>query len=389
MVYLVLRSEYQEPHGRKILEFPDAPDLVAWLRTYWVTRQDLITINPAIAREQDFDPRDWQDEIHTLRKSILGGAPNGFTTFFVRMVDHPRPENMDDVRKFIASFDREYGEGSIEINGTAIQAHTNNDEIDLAWYLFDQAYADQNPGRTSFILHKPFELPATSGTNGWRPPVDVHTLGSGKGTTFCCFASSLDGATLQEIDGCYGLPGRLPDLGKWLAGQKPGLETNDGKAMEEWHENLILLRAFSLTTEEQDHTFEGALRRFDETNRTIEGWLPAIFSNYRYEIKKPALLLAEKTACGRDLQEFLEADAKARENARRSYWEHSSGESLFQFTPHCCQVVFTKVSTARDSGKSHKNIQHWIFFDDLWAEANKELSESILHYGRGENLLGK
>jgi hypothetical protein len=135
MVYLVLRSEYQAPYGRKILEFPDSPDLVSWLRTHWITRQDLIAINPEIAKEPEFDASDWQDEIRTLRKAIMGDTPNGLSEFFVRMVDHPLPENLDDVRKFIDSFEGDYGEGRIELNGTAIQAHTDDDEIDLAWYL--------------------------------------------------------------------------------------------------------------------------------------------------------------------------------------------------------------------------------------------------------------
>ncbi len=389
MVYLVLRSEYQEPHGRKILEFPDAPDLVAWLRTHWITRQDPIAINPAIAQEQDFDPMDWQDEIHLLRPSLLEGAPNGLTEFFVRMVDWPRPGNMADVQKFIASFEGSYGEGHIEISGTAIQANTDNDEIDLAWYLFDQTYADQNPGSITFLLHKPFELPAAFGTNGWLPPRDVSRFDRGQGVTFCCFASSLDGSTLLEIDGCHSLPVRLPDLGQWLAAQKRSPKADRKEKMEDWHENLILLRAFSLMTGNQESIFEGALRQFDETNRAINGWLPRAFSDYRYQSKKRSFLLTDRVACAEELQQFLGSRAKALEKDRPSYWEYTTGETRFQFTPHCCQVAFTQISTARESRESHKTIKQWIFFDDLWAEANKELSESIIHYCWADSLPDK
>jgi hypothetical protein len=385
MVYLVLRSEYQEPYGRKILEFQDSPDLVSWLRAHWLTRQDLIAINPEIAKEPRFDPYDWQDEIHTLRKAVIGDTPSGLSELFVRMVDQPPPEDMDAVRKFIDLFEGDYGEGGIELNGSSIQAYTNDDEIDMAWYLFDQAFADQFPGRTRFLLHKPLELPETFGGAAWKASMEIREIGKGEGATFCCFFSSLDGSTLLEIDGCFSLPARLPELGTWLAAQQIGFKKGKFGVETDWHENLILLRAFSL--EEPTHSFEKALRLFDSYGLD----LARDFSDFRHSKKKPCMMSGGPDECAGDINalfKHLETE-KTKNSNRPSYWRFHSEPSLFQFSPHLCQVVFAKTRIKRDDpGVSFKNTRHWIFFDDLWAEVNKELAESILRYGMGGGLFG-
>lgn len=388
MVYFVCRSEYESPHGRRIIEYPDAANLVDWFRAHWITREDLIAVEPGIASEPEFDPWDWQDQIYDLRVKAFGGGFYGLCEFLTPMLDRSPPESLADVEDFVASFGGNYSEGTITMIDGAIQAITDDDEIDIAWYLFDDRFVNQFPERVLFLLNRQLELPEQSDRESWIPSIATKTIADGDKATFCCFFSSQDGATITDIEGCYRVGTRLPDLGTWLRSQSINPSLNEyGGVRTEWPPDLILLRAFALLN--NNHSFEGALRSFDALNRELSGWLPRIFSDYRYKAKDPLFLTTEPAIISEQIRALRNTTPQSGKRIAANYWVKSSGETYFQFAPHMCQVVFTKILTAHNNpSKAVKFMRHWIFFDDLWASAHRPLAESILRYGRGDNVLG-
>ncbi len=212
MVYFVCRSEYEPPHGRRIIEYPDATDLADWFRAHWITREELIAIEPQIASEPDFDPWDWQDQIHDLREKAFGGGFYGLCELLVSMLDRSPPESLAEVESFVASFGGNYSEGTIALVDGAIQAHTDDDEIDIAWYLFDDRFVNQFPERASFLLHKQLDLPEESDSESWTPSIATKTIAAGDQATYAASFLARMEQLLRTSKGAAAFPHVSPIL---------------------------------------------------------------------------------------------------------------------------------------------------------------------------------
>lgn len=383
MVYFVCRSEYERPHGRRIVEYSDVGTLLEWFQRYWLTREELERFEPRITQAPEFDAWDWQDQIHALREDAFGGSFYALGSFLIPMLERQAPTSIAEVHEFIESFGGRYSEGTIEFQEGAIQAVTDDDEIDIAWYLFDSDFAEKHPERVSFLIRPDFELPDHYAQHGWHPQVPCRQLGRGNGDTYCCFFSAQHGQTITEIEGCYRLPIPLPEAGAWLANQSigPGEEKN-------WPEDLELIRAFALIS--GDPSLEQPLQHVNSLDQSLRGWLPRVVSDHRYTAKKPRFMLGDKSECLADIESLSSNSIKAGQKMPGNYWIISKAPSLIQISPHLCQIVFTSILNPHDAPEKKKyHISHWIFFDDLWAAANRDLAESILRYGRGYNVLGE
>jgi hypothetical protein len=383
MVYFVCRSEYERPHGRRVIEYPDLNNLLDWFQRYWLTRQELEQFEPRVTQATEYDPWDWQDQIHALREDALGGSFYGLGTFFIPMLERPCPSSIADVQEFIETFGGRYSEGTIEFRDGAIQSITDDDEIDIAWYLFDSEFAQRHPERVSFLMRREFEMPEQCDEHGWHPPVRCRHLGHGETGTYCCFFSAQDGMTITDIEGCYRLPVRLPEAGAWLASQN--IRSDDEK---NWPEDLQLLRAFALIS--GDSSLEQPLLLFNSLDQSLRAWLPRMVCDYRYATKNTLFLLGNKSECLADIESLSSGSIKSGQKLPGNYWIISKDPSLTQISPHLCQIVFTSMLAPHDAPEKKKyHISHWIFFDDLWASANRDLAESILRFGRGHNVLGE
>jgi len=364
MVYLVLRSEYQLPHGRKVIEFPDR-NLLEWFQNHWICREQFDG-----EEATKLDSIDYMDDISDLLRPTVGEEPCGIWDLFLLMLDWEIPQTMDALTEFISSFDGSYGEGEIEMVGSSIQAVTDDDEIDLAWYLFDTEFSDRFPKRVEFLKWMPFEFPEAWVASDWNSSVSVKPLGKvysdSPSSTYCCFFSALDGITIREITGCYRAPVSLPEFSNWLMRQ------DDSSIVgQEWPEDLLLLRAFLFQCEPK--SLPESIRLFCHYQRMATEWLPRTFSDFQFHSKNSKLLTGQKESCAKELQAMWGSAVIDPEESRLS---PGAGKSQFQFSDHLVQVAFFAES------------KHWIFFDEEWATANRNLAEGILRYGRGFDVLG-
>ncbi len=392
MVHFILRSEDELPHGRRIVE-DRSNDLVEWFQRHWLTRDTLVSTNPDRYIPENFDPLDWTDELCQLRSHVFGGSFYGLSEFFIKMLDRRCPVDLQEVRDFISSFDGRYSEGGISMVESAIQANTDDDEIDISWYLFDTDFDEAYPERTLFLRRSEVTLPTGTGDGVWTPVTQVKSISGvemrNSIQSYFCFFSAQDGLTITEIEGCYALPTDMSNAAAWLASQGITAAVVESKYIKyissDWPDEFTLLRAFLLLS--KSGTLDEALHLFLESDKKVLGWLPRVFSDYRTSINEPKFLTGDAATCRKDLERMLKDSDGDDRNESGGKWED---KSTFQSSPHMTQAVFAEAGfSIYNPEEPVGTARQWIFFDSYWASKHPELAEGILRYGRGEDLLNK
>ncbi|GAA5496478.1 hypothetical protein Rhal01_02662 [Rubritalea halochordaticola] len=373
-VYFVYRSEYEYPLGHRVVSF-DSPNLLEWFKDHWV-------------RE-----RRWNDDLAEKRtEKILQGHVYGFEDVWEAMWDQRKdpPQNLEQLREFIESID--YFEGELCYQDGAIECLTNNDDIDISWYLFDEQYAQENRDRVAYLLHDDWRLPesVTSGVGpfpgGPAKELSEGSLEAQQGSVYCLFLSALDGQTLSDITGAYRFKGvSLPDFAEFLRGQSVRIEeTAWGTQRPEWPEELLLLRA--LVQQSQEQGLEDFMAKVDSKLINQEMTQARPLNDLRHSVSRPELMTGDAEACARDL-ESLRAYVKEQEKNSSQAHDYQTLSRL-QLSPHLCQIRFDTEEVRKDTKRvTSRSTKAYLFFDDQWATSHPDLAQSLLHYARGWQVL--
>lgn len=379
MVYLVSRSQYESPLGHTLCTFEDET-LLDWYQRVWVT-DDLCR---KLVVEAGFpDEVIEQSEVYEILSEC--GDHCGKTLpsdnsawFLANMYDFPPPQSYDDLQPFIDSFEGGFCEGEIHFLKGSVEVSSNDDEIEYTWHLFDSEFAKENPDRVDFLLHQTKELPITFQSNrnfNTRiPTLKVSDYQTNGPTTYACFLSAMDGETIGDIDGCFSFPVRLPDFTKWLKSQQVDPSGLEYGAEFPWHECLLFLRAFSLSG--ANPALENVLQEFSQYDEKLYGWAPRVLSDYNCNHESDRVLVGEvNQEIVMELGHLL-AVSKRMDSPDKHHSEYTKFPAWIQSSEHMVQAIF-------EDGveRNNTNCQRWIFFDDLWAAANRNLAESILRYG--------
>jgi uncharacterized protein (TIGR02996 family) len=284
-----------------------------------------------------------------------------------------------------------------------VQVKTDDDELELAYYLFDDLFLQERPGRGAYLLHNewwlPEEVPASRAEH-LNPTV------RGGGETYALvFDFHMDLRNYEHVDddeydpwailnAVHRLDGvRLPQLARFLA-TSPAAE---------WPFELKLIRSQLFPSLRTASTTEDAflleLRAhpqhdapwavfgdwFEEQGRHPVG-LELLEQALRRCSRLPVVWIDQ----GLDSTDFGGADiltdqgiiANAAEKIRRTGNDPDKsmirvGEHVAQFCLHTFYHHYLKADV----------FQHWIFFDDLWAAAHPDLAESLLRYARRWDVL--
>lgn len=367
-VYLVSRSEYEMPLGHRVDVF-DSPDLLTWFQENWASE----SLEEILARKGG-------DETGHQGSSA-------FCDVFGDMQENKPPRSWKALKTFLADC---YTEGSIQFTEHAIQSITDDDEIDKAWYLFDEEFAKSNPQRASYLLHDGWKLDLAVADVGSPPPAVKTVIGqparsNGIGHVHCVFISARDGMTILDMTGNFRFDGlRLPEFRNFLCESEiPSGKAWDGREKAAWPEELLLLRAALLRS--GPVAFDQVLEHLDGDR--INAWLPLArpMSDLRFELKEPRLLAGDPEQCRKDFDRLTEAIS--REDTSSSYWRHEMVSPLVQTSPHFCQIRFREKTSDRHGSLGHYRCWSWFFFDDLWIGAHPQLAESLLRYSAGWDVL--
>jgi uncharacterized protein (TIGR02996 family) len=373
-VYLVYRSPYESPSGKRLARFED-DSVLDWFRHHWTQ----------IARGDVGD--------------LLGFGVYGFGSLFGSDVEEipPPPETDEQLATYV--LENLYSEGPILTGPHLITVQTDDDELMVAYYIFDGHYLAEYASRAAFLLREGWRLPGGSAEGPFDPtePTNPEPLtGKGEGTIYWTCEAWQDSCNLLDMGPAVRLEGvRVPDLARYLARHKPS---------EMWSGYWLLLRtqllADGATTVPLEKHFRETLLDDPDDDAT---W--AAYSDWLQERGLPpaGLLVLERALRAlaryplaalpdsawevvrqgtvREARAALEAAFAAHRPGRTP--DHDPSKSLIHVEEHLAQLC-VHVAHWEYHGDLY---QQWIFFDDRWAAAHPDLASSILRYDRCWDML--
>ncbi|BCY12026.1 hypothetical protein [Actinoplanes sp. L3-i22] len=321
-MYFVYRSHYDGPLSKLVRRLPDA-GVLDWFRRNW-TRDD---------------PRGWLPE-------ELGADVYGLATIFEAARKHalPRPESTDQLRTML--HEHLYVEGDadfIRLDEHSLRVRTDDDEVELAYYFFDEETLARHPSRLAYLVHEAWPLPDEPGA---EPAVPL--------TTYAVFLTFYDGSSLEVA-----VPVTFPGVG--LAGLAAELERG---ADERWPPELRVLAAL-VTQAAKELPAPGQGELFPGPAGPVTDPLGAALERanrwpgFSLSARDPLLDGDLTNALGNALR------APAPEN-------RDPGASLIRVGPHLAQMA---MHCSTEFG-----FQQWFLFDTAWSTAYPQLSASLLRY---------
>jgi len=131
------RSPYNNLTGRYIRRFED-DTILSWFQKHW---------NSGSSSEK-----------------ILGQATYGFESLFDHVSEKqiPIPQTVEELGEVLKV--NIYAEEGVRFAPQMLEVFTDDDELDLQYFMIEDEFAKQNPDRTSFLLHEgslPTEAPVS------------------------------------------------------------------------------------------------------------------------------------------------------------------------------------------------------------------------------------
>lgn len=341
-VYFVYRSHYEGPSGKHVRRL-DGDTVLGWFQGVWER-----------AKQAD-DASDWV-------KSEIGTSVYGFASIFEAARDESLPPPTID-RKLKSYLDEHlYVEGEIKYKPHALQVLTDDDEIELAYYIFDDHFLAEHPGRAAYLLHEDWRLPVTSGDSPSQPGIAAKLVepgGAGTGETYLAFLAFYDSGGLTDLDEFGGpcrIKGvRIPQLVEYLEATLPD---------ETWPFELKLLRSQIRPEDPNEVGLEAALGRV---------------------ARLPVLHISESAFGTRLGLGTIEEARGAVEDIAQSFRgvpDHDASKSLVGTSGHLIQLCL-HIGNWFGNDVFHQ----WLLFDDLWAGGNPDLADGVLRYAKRWDVL--
>jgi uncharacterized protein (TIGR02996 family) len=350
-VYFVYRCHYNAPGEKHVRQF-EYDTVLDWAKA-------IFKQFPGPGYEAGWD----------YAEELLGGLNvYSFGSLFNPDEDHPErkpPKTMKDVHNW---FGRMYV--NEQKNGPHhIQILTDDDELEMAVYVFDDHYRKANPGKADFLLLNGWELPDGDADGTFQVPKNV-TVGDfagkpkrGKPVTYAAFLAHYDSGNLDDLCGGFRVANvRVPDLARYIL-----TEWADTEMEGEWETLRQALQKYLKSPRGEDAGFLKAIRKQPEE---LTNW--GVYSDWLQERGEPPAGVK------------LLRDALARAEVRDGSIRHSrkSRKDMFRATPHMVQACFHTARWGKD------DLYHqWIFFDDRWAAAHPTLAAGILTFASRWDVL--
>ncbi len=340
-VHFVLRSHYDNPTCFYIKRF-EADSVLAWFQGIW---------QPVRAD----DAGDHADQ-------LLGTSVYSFGNLFEKIDDEewPAPKTMS---KLVEHLNESLYVNEMKGGAHHVQIHTDDDELEMAVYIFDDHYAAKHPDRVAFLLRDDWRLPDGMVAGNFKPPPGVPKVFpksvAGEGKTYFAHFAAYDSGSLTDLDPgelCGVIHGvRVPDLPRGFFAIQAD---SDDQGAEELHSSIV-------------EVFTG----LDPACRTAKGTELALLKAVRAN--------PNDTACWAAYSDWLEENGKP-----------TLLERILAKCDAPCGAVNESRNPKRDAVfvQSHvaqacKHVakfdredlyHHIIFFDDLWANAHPHLASSLL-----------
>jgi hypothetical protein len=330
-IYLTYRHPGAGPLGKRVARL-GADTVLGWFQRAWAR---------ALAARDHAEFDEWL-------LPELGGAVYGLGSLFSAARQHGlgAPTSVETLGELLG--EHLHTEGSFYLDEHTLCVHGDDDEMGLAYYFFDEAYARANPDRVAFLIHDEPRLPDSVGDGGYEPPADVPLSllpeAEGQGATYACFVAYYSTFQSRIFDNPRPLVARgvrLPEFADYLRSAEA----------RGWPFELRLLRALASDGRSLGETLCEA-SRYPLRRMGGEIWRApdddAAAARREFEAVAPGLTDATSPP----------ADARTR----------------LELGEHVAVLC-------ADVGVGYFHL--WIVFDDLWASAHRDMASSLLRHVAG------
>lgn len=343
-VYFVYRCGYLRPTNVLVRRF-DGDSVVEWFRRHWPRR-----------RAPANRPRYWHDHVTKLLGVQKGEDAIGFVCMFEELAEEKvaPPTLIEEVAN---ALERMYCTG-IAFQEHCVQVLADDDEIDAAYYFFDDRFLRKNGDLAAYLLHLldcGWRLPEAVGERSSTPfvevaPMEREELGRGSGGFDRLYVSHLithDGEELIDLDrrsARYLAGARVPDLCRELMRAGGDDAVFPGGLVEALH-------SADLGETEEERAFLAALREDPDDDLNWN-----VYADWLAERGEPSPNV-------RLLRLALPQLPAVKE-----------GPYLMQIDEHVVQLFDEEGS-------------HWFAFDDLWVGTYPALADSLLRFATRWDML--
>jgi hypothetical protein len=338
-VYLIYREPYNRENCKYVKRFPNH-DLLGWIHHLWEI---------VLGCEDG-------DELSKNVANFLGAKMYGFWFYGILEEKIEKPATVGDAAEIFSTVGYITDVKTNERN--FIQLLTDDDELGLAFYLFDHTYLEEKPELATYLTIEGFNLPVQKQAGSSKL--------QSKGLSLF-FESHLYDAQLNKIKE----PVFIPNLD--LAGLPQYLVTN--KPLKDWRIELMILRACSLDLRGKVNSFDQMMDelltyKFDFWNEFMRAY---------YLREEGQLLLGEDI-----LQIKKELSEKYSHYLTIPSRNQGVGSHKIQREQHLFQLgIFHE-----DWGENPMFPEirpcylydHWVFFESSWAKEFPYLANSIEQY---------
>lgn len=321
-IYFAFRSGYEKT-SRYVKVF-EANSVLDWFQTNWNSFQ----------------------EEYSCENEILGVHVYGFPIEDEELEEGQKvkpPKSISQLKSLIEEY---IYSNEIKANTNCIQVLTDDDEIELAWYVFDEIYAEKYPDKVDIWFNE--YLPQNFGSNGKILKKKCNLVlpkGNKKGCIYYGSSSYYDGGNIESLEGLYKIDNiRLPDILDYL-------RTKDIKLKEETEfcYGLDELKLMQYVAKQLPKA--GIAEIFN-----ILQQIPLTeFDRGDIDIK--------------DIDEHTLTDVLKSQNSKKIVSENS----FMKISEHCYEWNTIGMDTFHN---------YFVLFDDLWVEKNETLANSLQQYMR-------
>jgi uncharacterized protein (TIGR02996 family) len=378
-VHFVYRSPYEGPSGKRVVHFDDTT-VLDWFRAHWESHPYPV----ALDREE----------------ALFRGQVYGFASLFDSIAEHDLAVPYEETNLWNVLAEHLAVERQLLPSPHCIQVLTDDDELELAYYFFDDEFICRNPGSAEYLLSEGWRLPDGCTEPGFVTQIPTTlvepTRFFSQGTTYLVFLRHSEADELTHPSGGYRIEGiRLPDLTQHLATHSP----------LGWPFELLLLRSQLLADEDAPTPEERAfLAELREKPAEGAGW--QMYADWLAEhgetalgarllgraldrigrlpvrdleglAKRPGFYAAGISEARRELEEYVFTRARHRTPGVPSLSVSFAAEHLAQLCAHVDRLE----SPTRDV------FHQWYLFDDLWAAAHPALANGLFRYARRWDVL--
>jgi uncharacterized protein (TIGR02996 family) len=357
-VTFVYRSHYDNPGCKHVRRF-ETDTVLDWFRSIW---------KPFRAA-----PDHAADQADFYAEKLIGRDVYSFPSLFEKIAEHgwPPPRTM---RELVGRLEEALYVGEMKSGPHHVQVLTDDDELEMAIYVFDDHYAEKHPERVTFLVREDWRLPDGAADGSFKPPKapKVRKLVSGEGCTYFAHLAAYDSGSLTDLPE-FGQHGRVdgvrvPDFPRYLFAMEPLARTEAGR--EELNGELLQL-------------FDGLTRFADKARGDEKAFLTGLRAR------------PDDRAAWSAYSDWLEERGRGPGDVLR--------QTLIGYKPEAgCSQDARKPRKDQALVQGHvaqacKHIDHWdfagdvyhhlILFDDLWAAAHPDLATSILRFASRWDVL--